>query len=856
MKHITCCHAGELIDEPLRQLLVAVERVTCTDVHCGGFRRMGSRNCNRCDQATTVRPPQIGDTIMGPASTIPGHNVRDHDEGSAAAARDTGEGASSTRIDALILPGDFSARVQGLSPHTMVHIPKSSRKRILDITAKLWHGMALGSDTHALAEEGRSKLLLSSIPQGGSAADEVSARLSLWEQGNFESLVQRIEQQRIVMNKSKGRTKQHFSSDAQHKRAQRMASEGAYRKATASLVSDMMVFDAGEESTWVQQLLPVSSDRAAALCQRDEPSAATALSEEPQPAPLNYDDSPLKGVRYSSLTAPGNSGTRAEHISDMLSVRGRIHANRLLKSLTMLHSAIDQKALPRSARWITSTRLCWQRKKNRAPRPIKMGEFIRSSYAKHLVHKNRAKLRTTLIGMHQWGIGTPGSCEALVHWRSTLEELILAGKLEPMVVPDLDMVNMFGTVEWPSIRDALSEHFSEASPWTAWQHEEPCVTKLPSGATRTTDLGAEQGDVFGSLQSAFALGNGRRSHFAASSETTDFYQGACDQWYVDDGQAFVNPALFDTWLRAVDRGIASFGATRGTKAEGNVKSSCRLVCPPSRRHEFSGWDTPYVHETTHVLDPDGPASALGVSFGGVQYVNADVQQSVNKCMDLRAAITEIDHTLTELVLTRQCSDVSKLTYHLRTNGDRIDDGILATFDRHLRYSIEHTLGGELSDTSWWQATTGVLFGGLGLRTARSTAHAAFVASRIASRPLVKTMVGHFCESIGGDVDSIMLAYDQRTEDATMELMGQLPTESGLELTSELENAACEADLAWREIREPDAAITNGGRRATRITPNDGDADPEHPTSAACHGSLGIQQKDHATRRHLLTGNAA
>ena len=85
-----------------------------------------------------------------------------------------------------------------------------------------------------------------------------------------------------------------------------------------------------------------------------------------------------------------------------------------------------------------------------------------------------------------------------MHWRSTLEELILAGKLEPMVVADLDMVNMFGTVEWPSSRDALSEHFSEASPWTEWQHEEPCVTKLPSGATRTTDLGAEQGDVFGS----------------------------------------------------------------------------------------------------------------------------------------------------------------------------------------------------------------------------------------------------------------------------------------------------------------------------------------------------------------------
>ena len=97
-------------------------------------------------------------------------------------------------------------------------------------------------------------------------------------------------------------------------------------------------------------------------------------------------------------------------------------------------------------------------------------------------------------------------------------------------------------------------------------------------------------------------------------------------------------------------------------------------------------------------------------------------------------------------MTRQCADVSKLVYHMRTNGDQIDDGLLASSDKDLQASVETTLGGELPDSSWWQASTGVKFGGLGLRTASSTALSAFVASRIASRPLVRTMAEHYCEA--------------------------------------------------------------------------------------------------------------
>ena len=66
------------------------------------------------------------------------------------------------------------------------------------------------------------------------------------------------------------------------------------------------------------------------------------------------------------------------------------------------------------------------------------------------------------------------------------------------------------------------------------------------------------------------------------------------------------------------------------------------------------------------------------------------------------ALIEIDHSATELVLTRKCADVAKISYHLRLNGDRVEEHALDRFDRGLRTAIEHTLGGDLPDTAWEQ----------------------------------------------------------------------------------------------------------------------------------------------------------
>ena len=407
--------------------------------------------------------------------------------------------------------------------------------------------------------------------------------------------------------------------------------------------------------------------------------------------------------------------------------------------------------------------------------------------------------------------------------------------IEPLVAADLDLVNMFGNAEWPHIRAALRTHFPEASSWTEWQHQSDSVTTLPSGCEFSTDRGAEQGDVLGTIQSALVLGDARESHLQDFLSSPFEQKGVCDEWFVDDGQCFVRPMLFDRWLRALDSALASFGATRGRIALGNAKSSARLLCPPERFHEFSGWDTAYVRDTVAVLSPDAGATALGSAFGTREQINARAWESVRACDELRSAINGVDHAPTELAPTRQCADVSKLLYHMRIHGDILDHDLLASFDGQLRASVATSLAGDLPDHSWWQATTGVAVGGLGLRTAVTVALPAFVASRILSRPLVVTMVDHLCAAIGASRQIIMAEYDARTDEALSRLASTLPTATALDLLAKLDEAYAECHLSWQNVlsgSEPamqDQPLP-APRHARGITPDDGDGDDEHPHS--------------------------
>ena len=136
---------------------------------------------------------------------------------------------------------------------------------------------------------------------------------------------------------------------------------------------------------------------------------------------------------------------------------------------------------------------------------------------------------------------------------------------------------MYGTVE------AVRQHFQEAEAWVSWTHQEAEIIELQSGGTAVSDRGAGQGDVFGGTQAALVLGGATDNHRERMRTAADGGRlGAVDEWYIDDGQAFVAPRNADRWLRSVDMAIASFGGRRAAGAE--CKSVARLICPENRQH--------------------------------------------------------------------------------------------------------------------------------------------------------------------------------------------------------------------------------------------------------------------------------
>ena len=185
-----------------------------------------------------------------------------------------------------------------------------------------------------------------------------------------------------------------------------------------------------------------------------------------------------------------------------------------------------------------------------------------------------------------------------------------------------------------------------------------------------------------------------------------------------------------------------------------------------------------------------------------------------------------------MVLTRKCADVSKLTYHMRINGDMLDKDLLVAFDGQLRASVSASLNGRTCRTTPGGKPPRAS-PALGLRTALGIALPAFVASRIMYRPLVSTMVDHFSHVFGVPNQLVMTEYDARTDAALTRLVATLPPNAAQLHLGQLDEALAERELSWRNVLSgvEDAMQdqpTPYLRHARGITPDDGDGDDEHP----------------------------
>ena len=92
-----------------------------------------------------------------------------------------------------------------------------------------------------------------------------------------------------------------------------------------------------------------------------------------------------------------------------------------------------------------------------------------------------------------------------------------------------------------------------------------------------------------------AIANGRDR---LTSELNSPTIGACEEWFIDDSQAFVKPQVATQWLLAMDAAVEA-----GKREIGNEsKSVVRLLCPPERLHEFDEWNRGHIEATRQVRE--------------------------------------------------------------------------------------------------------------------------------------------------------------------------------------------------------------------------------------------------------------
>ena len=198
-----------------------------------------------------------------------------------------------------------------------------------------------------------------------------------------------------------------------------------------------------------------------------------------------------------------------------------------------------------------------------------------------------------------------------MHFRKAINRVVEKGRQRiPLCSIDIDQKNFFGSLRWDGIRTEVSKEF----PWRAvvanWKHAAPTKVREEGGGSHLSDRGTGQIDVEAPMEACLVQGSiarqARRSVHEAQLQQASTGQdvrdemrkwlkrwddwealpadeqirrddaGArqchkgdevvegrlMDQWYLDDGLAFMHPQMAVGFLRAFDSSSNVKGAER------------------------------------------------------------------------------------------------------------------------------------------------------------------------------------------------------------------------------------------------------------------------------------------------------
>ena len=151
----------------------------------------------------------------------------------------------------------------------------------------------------------------------------------------------------------------------------------------------------------------------------------------------------------------------------------------------------------------------------------------------------------------------------------------------------------------------------------------------------------------------------------------------------------------------------------------------------------------------------------------------ELVQSITK---LHENISSIGDVGTEIVITRRCADVCKITHLLRACGPNISVCSLDAFDRQLNLSVDNILGSPIGLYGQQQTSLGVSNSGLRFRRTKNVALLVFIITRTAEK-IIKTFVGTSPNEVTIDwkkrsvFHGTIELFDQKTDDQKGTFLG-------------------------------------------------------------------------------------
>ena len=637
--------------------------------------------------------------------------------------------------------------------------------------------------------------------------------MALWESHDLVGLLSRIEVQTAGATRDIAEQSAGDKQLAAATRAKRLAREGARSKAVNGLKGGIRKLESEDQKRWAAKLLPRSTLGEGAFARQASqllPGTTEGDQVRGQTNSEGPPPDPLKGIRYPPMSGPGPSGCRPEHVVEMLTAKKRCVANRLRRAIAQVIERGKLGTLPQAMRWILGSGVTFLDKNGReTPRPIRSGEWFRKTVAKSLLREHRAKINALMTSFGQYGT-LPGGAEALFHARSTIEEVASAGCLGLFAIVDIDLVNCFGSFEWPSVREAYNALLPELLPWEKWCTSEPSEARLPCGEAAVVDRGAGQGEPDGPIKAATTIGH--RTRLAKSDLTAAGIGSWVDGWFLDDGQIYCRPAQIEPILRALDQRLSEAGATRGRRSTGDdIKSTVKIFGPPEQTQQAYENLGEYVLDTCKVVSNSESCTVLGGQLGTAEQQALAFNALGKKVAKLHELIDSVGDPATEFVLKSTCADVCKATYMLRLNGDQIPEQTLQGYATILRDSLGVTLGGELGDEAWSQSTCAFSEGGLGFRTPEEVSLPAFVASRTTAKPGANALFARLVSAGLAPPGVLDAVYNARTNLAFDRLLARCEDDTALcdQLRATVESSAVSATLVWEATVAGTETIATG-----------------------------------------------